>query len=213
MGGEQQDISKLGPLWRFCIGAFALACGIIPILAALDIGSFSEGKHAPDWVVGVAGGLFVLLGIYIWTAGTRFGKASGTLVALVMVSALAAIGNWVAFGAGPRVCTSSISGFLFTSSRAAGEIECRAAFGIGAVMTNGIVLLFLSGLIKSWFGAGRFTRLLEKVGMGAVLLGLLPFLLLLVIIALMQGGRDGLRKKWDGWRAKRSGGDHGPPGS
>jgi Na+/citrate or Na+/malate symporter len=88
----------------------------------------------------------------------------GNIVGVLCAAALAAVGNWIPFGAGDRHCSSSVSAFLFASSRAAGNIECRAAFGIAAAMLDGIVLWMLGSALVRQFGPGWVPRAIETIG-------------------------------------------------
>ena len=58
-------------------GLVALA-GVMVILAALDVAPFDQAnRHAPRWVVMLAGGLFVLAGLVVWTRGSPGAQAAG----------------------------------------------------------------------------------------------------------------------------------------
>lgn len=189
--------TKLRGTAKWVVGLLFVAAGAFPILAALDVAGLGGGKNAPDWVVGLAGCLFVLAGGAIWAQGTAAEKPVGNIAGSAMLVGLAAIGNWVAFGAGERACTGGFSAWIFSSYRDAGEWECRAAFGIGAALLDGAILLGVAKLLESAWGRRPWVALLEKLAWGVVLLALAPFLLLLIVIALVQGGKEAvLASRW-----------------
>lgn len=161
--------------------------GVLPILAAFDVGPFKEGKHAPDWVLGAAGGLFLFAGLFIWTAGSALGKVVATVLPVAMFGGFAAIANWVAFGAGPRECSASISGFGGAFGYGAGDLECRIAFGIGAMLLNGALLMLAGHLLGHAFGPHRAFDWIGKLGKGLVGLVLLPFFAVLFVAEWVRG--------------------------
>jgi len=188
---------------RFVMGALFIAMRLFALLAALDVPPFDQGKNAPDWVVGLAGTLFALGGIFIWLQGTGWEKSAGALLGILMSAGLAAIANWVAFGPGERGCTGSLSFAFGFTSHDAGEWECRGAFGIGAVMLDAFVLLAVASQLKTWCGPHKLFALLEKFAWGVLLLALSPLLLLLVVFAVISGGKDALLEKARAWLARR----------
>ena len=191
------DEPKLRGRAKLVVGFLFAAAGVLPILAALDVPGLSGGKNAPDWVVGLAGFMFILGGGAIWAQGTAAEKMVGMIAGAAIMLGLAAIGNWIAFGAGERACSGSVSSWLFSSYRDAGEWECRAAFGIGAALLDAFILLGVARLLETVCGRQPWIALLEKLAWGVVLLALSPLLLLLIVIALVKGGKDALLNgKW-----------------
>jgi len=188
---------KLRGRAKLVVGFLFAAAGVLPILAALDVQGLSGGKNAPDWVVGLAGFMFILGGGAIWAQGTAAEKMVGMIAGAAIMLGLAAIGNWIAFGAGERACSGSVSSWLFSSYRDAGEWECRAAFGIGAALLDAFILLGVARLLETVCGRRPWIALLEKLAWGVVLLALSPLLLLLIVFALGKGGKDALMGgKW-----------------
>ena len=88
-----------------------------------------EGLKAPAWVAYAAAAAFVLAGVSL-IAGARGAGSLQRWLGVFICLALFSISAWIAFGPGPRACTMSI-GFL---ERAASEMVCRGAFGIGALL-------------------------------------------------------------------------------
>jgi hypothetical protein len=197
------DDKKMSGPARFAMGLMFILCGAYPILAVLGVEPFVEGKRAPDWVVGTAGVMFVMGGIVVWFQETGWGKAVAALFGFAMLFGLAAIANWVAFGPGERGCSGSLSIAFGFTSRAAGELECRSAFGIGAGMMDAIVLLVIATQLKGWFGPLRIFALLEKLAWGVLLVALSPLLLVLFVVAFFMIGKEGLLEKAEEWIARR----------
>jgi hypothetical protein len=173
--------AQLSPLARMLVALAAIAAGVFPILAAFDVGGpfRHEDINGPPWIAGAAGAAFVMAGIAV-AAGDRermrwLGGVAGFLVFLALV----AIGHWIAFGAGERECTSTVSGFFGSRSREAGNLECRLAFGMGALMLDGILLWGLGALLGKQFGPATISRAIERIGKGLFLFAIAPILLLL----------------------------------
>lgn len=170
----------LSPTARLFVGLFCIAAGVLPILAAFDIGPLhSRDINGPPWLGAAAGGVFLLAGIAL-LLGDAARKPPLTWVsstiAVLIFAAFAALGNWIAFGPGSRQCSGGFSTFLFSSTRAAAEWECRAAFGIGACVLNGLLVWMLARGLGRLAGPGRLADGLEKLGKGALLIGLSPIL-------------------------------------
>jgi hypothetical protein len=172
---------------RFVLGLLFVACGIVGILATFDVGPLhARDINGPPWLGAATGGIFVVGGVFLWAgdAGARHPWFSNVL-AMLMVAGFAAIGNWIAFGAGPRECSGGVSGFIFTS-RMAAEIECRAAFGIGALMTDGLLFWMLGKGLRGLGLEGPLPTWSEKLGQGLLLLGLAPIVLVLIVIVIFK---------------------------
>jgi hypothetical protein len=163
-----------------------MACGVIPALSAFDIGPFqSSDINGPPWIGLVAGLIFIAGGIALML-GDRLqnGSFAYGLFALIFAS-LAAIANWIAFGPGPRECTTSIVGLYFESDSIASAIGCRAAFGIGAVLLDGVILYMAARALRQIGTPDWLSGMVEKLGIALLLLALAPIVLplLLVLIA------------------------------
>lgn len=127
---------------------------------------------------------------------------AGIVLALLVITAgLYPMGNWVAFGGGDRSdCSGGISARGFGFSGAASELECRAAFGNGAILMD---LFLLKGtawwLAKDVFPESRSVRALDKVSEWGIGLLLLP----LILIALaLQGAQKGVTALFNRKRPK-----------
>lgn len=183
MPNKITKLEDMSPKGRFWFGLCFFLLGLPPMLGALNIGPLNQGDiNGPPWLGFIAGGIFSLSGIIVWV-GTRRPLFNAVLV-LTLLAGMAAIGNWIAFGVGPRVCSGSI---LFWWQGDLGDLACRIPFGYGAILTNGIVLLVLvNTLQKALGGPPRLARLrnwtenLFFVLLAPILLPLCLFLLLTV---------------------------------
>jgi len=170
---------------RFLMGIAFAAAGIVPILAAFDIGPLhSDSINGPPWIGAVAGGIFLMGAVFLFAYGATVRYPwLGSLLALVLIAGFAALGNWIAFGAGTRECSGSFSLAIFTDSRWVGEIECRAAFGIGAMMTNGLVVLILGAGLKQMGVTGWLPDWLEKIGLALLVIAFAPLVVLFIVLS------------------------------
>jgi hypothetical protein len=170
------------PAVRFVLGLLFIAGGVVCILAAFDIGPMgARDINGPPWLGAATGSVFVVGGVFLWFADAAARHPlSGTLVAAGMLTGFAAIGNWIAFGAGPRECSGGVSGFIFISPAAA-ELECRAAFGIGALLVDGFLLLMLATGLRGLGIEGRVPSWIGKIGKGMLLVALAPIVLVLIV--------------------------------
>lgn len=182
------------------IGLLVLAAGLFPMLDALGVFAGSDARmNAPRWVVFLAGSLFFTCGMWMLLhafVSEAVATAFGGVVGLTVYLGLAAIVNWIAFGGGDRNdCSGGISGLGFSFSRSVAEIECRAAFGWGALLLN---FLFLRG--TAWWIAQRVpgnpaVRVFEKVAEWGIGLLLLPLILLVAAPTAIKTGWEKLSGK------------------
>lgn len=182
---------------RLVIGLFAVSLGMIPILAGFDVPPFAAGKvrGVPDWLLLVAGATFICGGLAAMTQKKI--AALSELFALAVLVGLATMANWIGFGAGPRNCTSSLSGFFW---REAGDLECRAAFGWGGLVLNAFIIMGVAAVFERDLGPRRWLIALRKLGEWLLVALFLPFILLLLVIVIFKSGRevfgDWLRKRF-----------------
>lgn len=197
------------------LALLVIAAGLYPMIAALGMFPDLEAQmKAPHWIVFLAGSLFFIAGMWLLLqilGGEAVAKAFGSVVGIAIFLGLAAIGNWVAFGGGDRGdCSGGISALGFGFSQAVSEIECRAAFGYGALLMDLILLWGLAWwLANRAFPGSKPARVLEKVSEWGIVLLLLP--LILVALAL-QAAREGAARLFARKDAKKP--DRAaPPGS
>ena len=176
------DEKPLPPAARLSIGLLCVVAGGVPMLAAFNVGPLGQGDiNGPPWLGAAAGGVFVLAGLAVLAgAPAQRSQPFAYLMLFVMLGCFAAIGNWIAFGPGPRQCSVGFTAFMFETRQAAAEVECRVVFGIGAIMLNGILFWMLASGLRKLAGPGRLADVLDKVGTGVFLLALSPILVPMV---------------------------------
>lgn len=130
------------------MGGMVILMGMVPVLAAVGVIPTDDASwHAPRWVGGIAGAVFVVAGLFILTKPSvdrlepRMRKQIAGLFPLLIVSGLAAIAGWVAFGPGDREFSSSASNWLVGAAWDGGELGGRIAFGLGAVALIAITII------------------------------------------------------------------------
>lgn len=131
-------------------GLFA-AMGLFPVLSALNvIPSDHLDWPAPRWVGGIAGGMFLLVGICIlaapWVGRQRpqLRRHLGGLLPLLIFSGFAAIADWIAFGAGTREFGSAAGNGIFTLGQGGNETIGRIVFGLSGLF------LTVASLVGWW---------------------------------------------------------------
>jgi len=183
------------PRAALLVGLVFVASGIFPMLAAFDIGPLSqEDINGPPWLGFVAGGIFAAAGLSIM-AGTRSSLAAN-LFGLLSLAGLAMIGNWIAFGAGERACSGSISLPLMWSESDFSGLGCRIPFGLGALITDAFLCyMMVSILQKALGGPPRLARLL-KAAEWLIVASIAPFILLLAIIGIGSAAAGAVKTRW-----------------
>lgn len=115
-GALRADNRLLRRLWPYrgnlLIGGLFVVMGIFPLLAALGvIPSDADSWHAPCWLGALAGLLFVIVGLYFTVKplaqhlSPRAQRRIDGLFPLFIVTVLAILADWVAFGPGERSFT------------------------------------------------------------------------------------------------------------
>ena len=110
------------------LAGFCVVMGLVPLLISMGAIPVEPGSvHAPRWVVGLAGLVFVVGGIMIFL-GPQSGWSDA--LAAILLASFAAVGGWVSvFGE-----SEYISGGLPLVSRETNIIIARCVFGAGAVV-------------------------------------------------------------------------------
>lgn len=124
-----QDLNALSATQRRRVG---LALVILGILGALLIHSHPQALQAPAWVAYTATASFVLAGVAVFLHASASRRVYAWLMA-ALLGVMSLIPAWVALGPGERQCWSALLPI--------GELGCRVAFGVGAVVMLGAVAL------------------------------------------------------------------------
>lgn len=177
------------------LGLTLVAGGILPMLAAFDVGPLRQQDiNGPPWLAFVAGGIFAAAGLALMAGPQR--PLAGRLCAVAALAGLAALGNWIAFGAGERVCSGSLSlPGLWGEGDLAG-LACRIPFGIGAVMTDAFLAYMLAATLQHVMGGPPHLARLLKAGEWLILASLAPILLPLAILLLLQGACGAVKARF-----------------
>jgi len=189
-----RQTQQISPGATLLIGLLFIASGVFPMLAAFDIGPLgADDINGPPWLGLVAGATFVAAGLAIM-AGPQ-APLLNSLFAMLALAGLAALGNWVAFGAGERVCSGSISlPWVWSESDLAG-LACRVPFGLGALITDAFLCwMIVSTLQKALGGPPRLARLL-KGAQWLILASLVPVLLPLLVFLLAGAALGAVRTR------------------
>ncbi|MGD8495898.1 MAG: hypothetical protein PVF05_06875 [Gemmatimonadales bacterium] len=168
-----RQLGDVEPRTGAVLGGVSLLVGTFICLVALDwIEVDPASIHAPRWVLGVCGGIFVITGLatlyYAVVNALGRGPASGPgdafpvvawLVGLVIAGGLAAVATWIAFGPGERSFTASIGVGGAGARGAASELVGRWVFGFGAVVTWAFTLWTLAYGVRRLFFRGEAPRI------------------------------------------------------
>jgi hypothetical protein len=134
------------------LGLVVMACGVAPILGALDIIPYPLTRGTPVWVGVAGGGIFLLGGAalingYVFGGGKNFEKdappfvrATQHVLGFAILASFAAIGGWIGFGPGERNFSSSISLPFWEGEGRGGTSVGRAVFGFGAIVCAAVAV-------------------------------------------------------------------------
>lgn len=162
-----------------------MALGVIPV--------DPSSVHAPMWVLLTAGGMFALVGVWIMAAGTVLGDGLNLVVGPAVLVGMLSMLHWVAFGPGVRQCSGGFSIPFLSGRGPVGDLECRIAFGYGAVLFDGILLsVALSALAKKRLD-GTSHRIVEGLSKALLLIVLAPFLVVLGLVVGVKAAWGKLR--------------------
>ena len=165
-------------------GAFALAGIGLELVAVGMIPVDPSSIHAPMWFIGTAAGMFALVGMWILSAGSALGRALGVVVGPAVLIGLLSMLHWVAFGPGVRQCSGGFSIPFFSTGGPVGDLECRFAFGYGALLFDGM----LGGSLLSFWAKkkleGTTLRVVDGVASALIVIPLAPFILLVALMGL-----------------------------
>ncbi len=146
------------------LGLLSAITGAAIVLVAFGVIAMPEGgANAPPWVIGLAGSVFLVMGLYSialavlsWrdpqlaeriVRGEAFDMASW-FVGLFTVGVFFTISAWIAWGPGPRSFTGTVGAGSMGVGGMVGESMGRAVFGVSAVITGLVGVLMLTWGIR-----------------------------------------------------------------
>lgn len=188
-------------LGRILFGSAFAVPGLLILGVGLRVVDVDPASvHAPHWLIAVLGGMFVVVGVWLYSRGTRVEPLLEAVVGPAALGGLLTALHWVAFGPGVRSCSGGITLPFVSAWRAVGGLECRMAFGFGALLFDGVLLSAgLSQLADHWL-EGPSAKVADVLSKGVLLVAVAPLLpLLLVAFAFKAGAaaiaaRIGLRR-------------------
>jgi hypothetical protein len=147
--------TDLSPRGAVVLGLLVIACGVAPILGALDLIPYRLTPGTPAWVGAAAGAIFIfggaaLINGYALGGGKNFETQAGPFVytaqqilGFCICALFAVVGGWIAFGPGERHFTQTVTLPFWQSTREGGANLGRALFGFGALLSGAIALVAL----------------------------------------------------------------------
>jgi hypothetical protein len=173
----------LSPTGRFVLGGLMLAFGSVVMLAAVDIGPLArEDVNGPPWLAVAAGGVFAAAGIAVM-AGERL-PVLAEFMGLTILIGLAAIGKWIAFGAGARACSGSLSLGVLGAQGGMSGLGCRIPFGLGAIVIDGVIAWLAVSMLQSALGGPPALARVKSVANTVLMVCVSP-LLFVVLLAVV----------------------------
>ena len=187
--------NQLSPGAANAVGLLFIAAGALPMLAAVDIGPLrAEGINGPPWLGLAAGGCFAAAGCAI-IAGPQ-SPLVARLFGILALLGLVAIGNWVAFGAGERICGGSLSLPWIGGSGDLGGLACRIPFGVGALIIDAFLCLMLATTLQNALGGPPRLARLVGASQWLILVSLLPILLPMLAFGLAAGALGAIKTRF-----------------
>lgn len=178
---EPERLSAAG---RLIFGLLLVLVGLFPVLATFDIGPLTPTDiNGPPWLGLASGGVFIAAGMAVLAGDTV--PALRTVFALLVLAGLAAMGNWIAFGAGERACAGTMTFLWFAAESGYAGLACRVPFGLGALIVDALLILTAVMLLQQALGGAPHLARSVKVAQGLLLLVLSPLLLLVLVMAVL----------------------------
>ena len=175
------------------IGLVFVASGIFPMLAAFDVGPLaSEDINGPPWLGFTAAASSPRPAWRSWSGRGRRWRPPVWPLAL---AGLAAIGNWIAFGAGERACSGSISLPRMSGDSDFSGLGCRIPFGLGALITDAFLCYMIALILQKALGGPPRLAGLLKARCGWSWRDA-PLMLLLSISVLLSAAAGALKTRW-----------------
>lgn len=135
------------------MGVVAILAGLFPIAAATGLIQVDpDSMHAPRWVIGSAGGLFVLAGVVILAHRHRF---LPSLILPVILTLLATVFGWVGLGPGKRDFEGGLPFVGFEFNNWLG----RGLFGFFGILMGLVALYSWLRFYRQWIAQNTCLRL------------------------------------------------------
>lgn len=161
---KRNDIESGPAISWLLLGLLSTITGGAIVLLALGVIAMPEGgANAPPWVIGLAGSVFLVMGLYsialavfAWrdpqlaeriVRGEAFDMGSW-LVGFFTVAVFFTLSAWIAWGPGPRSFTGGVGAGSVGVGGMVGESMGRAVFGVSAVVTGFVGVWMLSWGIR-----------------------------------------------------------------
>ncbi len=137
------------------IGILCLGCGVPPVLGSLGLIPLKLAPDVPPWMGVAAGSTFLLASMLLFVDAAAGGaNADGTLPANAspalrvlqtaagtgIVTLMAVMATWIAFGRGPRHFSTTISLPFLVYQPKNSDLPGRVGFGIAALLIWAIVI-------------------------------------------------------------------------
>lgn len=185
---------EMSPAARLLVGGATAALGTTVVAMGAGLIPVDPASvYAPAWVIHTLGGLFALVGLWIATAGTPVGEVLKHVVGPASLFGLLAVLHWIAFGPGVRRCSGGLALPFVSTWGSVGDLECRIAFGYGALLFDGLIL---GATLSAWAErqeAGMTRRIAAGLSNVLILVPLLPFLVLLFGFGLVKAAWGNVR--------------------
>ena len=154
------------------IGILCMGCGVPPVLGSLGVIPMRLAPGVPPWMGVAAGSTFLLASMLLFVDAAAGGaNADGTLPAnaspalrvlqsaagLGIVTLMAIMATWIAFGRGPRHFSTTISLPFFVYQPKDTDLPGRVAFGIAALLIWAIVVVGTVAALKKHLARLRST--------------------------------------------------------
>lgn len=189
-----QNVSKLTPTARLVFGALLLGIGSIPILGYFDIGLVGRDDiNGPPWMAFAAGGVFVAAALAVMTGGRMPWLAE--FMALAILVGFAAIGNWIAFGPGVRVCSGGMSVGGLGGEGGMSGLSCRIPFGLGAVIVNGLMVWVAVSMLQKALGGPPALARTKSAAETLLMACLAPIIIIALLFAVVPAVAKAVRTR------------------
>lgn len=154
-------VTRLSPRGAVAVGACCVACGLYPVLIGLGVIHIPLDPGVARWVPIAAGAMFILAGCAVINGYAVMGgvqpngaippdapfsaQVAQYILGVSIIGLMFAIFAWVAFGAGERHFSSTVSMPGLAAGHRGSDRGGRIAFGVGAAL---IGLFFVVSVVS-----------------------------------------------------------------